>query len=139
MYYEARVYSIVHTTDAYEAAKMIKKENHYFNEVVTWVSRDKNFKIFAVADRHLGNPLLELAILRKLIDDTTETYCQVESITSGWIESSEELEKYLEESETSTWIMNAQALLIIDEPKGVEQANFICGCCGEWFKGNVKE
>ena len=138
MYYESRVHEVISTEGAYDAALKIKNGTIHGHQVATWTGEDKQYQFYAVPDGHIDNPLLELAILRKEITNADSGYQQVESITNGWIESPEMLSKYLLEAETSEWIMASNAQLLTGSPKGNETANFTCGCCGSWFKDNIK-
>ncbi|MCH5685469.1 hypothetical protein LWM68_15115 [Niabella sp. W65] len=139
MYYEARTHEIVEVTNAVEAAIKIKSGKIYTYQVMKWISRNGKFFMYAVPDGHLDNMLLELAILRQEINQNEPRYQQIESITNGWIDDAYTLGKYLEESESSDFIMSTNAQLIIGRPKGHEMAWFTCGCCGNSFLGNVQE
>ncbi|OJV52474.1 MAG: hypothetical protein BGO31_07440 [Bacteroidetes bacterium 43-16] len=139
MYYEARTHEIVEVTSAIEAAIRIKSGKIQTYQVMKWTSKDRMYNMYAVPDGHIDNMLLELAILRQEILLVDAPYQQVESITNGWIDDPVNLGKYLEESESSDFIMNENAQLIVGRPSGNERAHFICGCCGTTFLGNVKE
>lgn len=104
-----------------------------------WVSRDQRHYMYAVPDGHLDEMLSELAILRETINPENRTFQQIESITNGWIKGVEALATYLEEAELSDIIMVRKAQLIVGKPQGHEEANFTCGCCGNWFKDNVQK
>ena len=139
MYYESRVHEVVETKDAFDAAMKIKNGTIRSYQVVAWLGQRSQYRFYAIPDGHIDNPMLELAILRKDICKSASPYQQVESITNGWIKSPEELGKYFTEAENSELLMVSDAQLIVDAPKGHEAANFTCGCCGAWFKGNVKD
>lgn len=70
MYYEARVHEIYEVQNAEHAAQLIKSGTMHSCQVPCWISADGVYKMFAVPDGHIDNPLLELAILRKHIADT---------------------------------------------------------------------
>jgi hypothetical protein len=139
MYYQSRVYVLVQAKNACDAARKIKSREIQTNEVLSWKSRNGEFQMYAVPDGHLDEMMCELAILRKPIAADSINYQQIESITNAWIEGAHALGKCLEEAETSDLIMQRNAQLIIDKPKGDEMASSTCGCCGAWFKGNVQE
>ncbi|MBO9681964.1 MAG: hypothetical protein J7502_04745 [Flavisolibacter sp.] len=139
MYYEARTHEIIEVQNALQAAIRIKSGQLQTYQVMKWKSKDGKFFMYAVPDGHLDTMLLELAILRQKIDIVNSPYLQVESITNGWIKGAETLAKYLEEAESSTLIMKSNAQLIVGKPKGHERAWFTCGCCGNYFYGNVQE
>lgn len=139
MYYEARTHEIVEVTNAMEAAIKIKSGSIQTYQVMKWTSNDGKYFMYAVPDGHIDNMLLELAILRQEIHSINANYQQVESITNGWIDNIDILGKYLQESETSNFIMIKNAQLITGNPQGHEKAWFTCGCCGTSFLANVKE
>jgi len=139
MYYEARIHQIVEVASAIAAAEKIRSESMYTYQVMKWTSKDGNYYMYAVPDGHLDEMLAELAILRQNKDQEDAPYQQIESITNGWIEGTDMLARYLQDAESSTMIMKSNAQLIIDKPKGDEQASFTCGCCGSWFKDNVQK
>lgn len=139
MYYEARIHQIIEVTNAMAAAEKIKNGNIPGYQVMKWISSDEKFYMYAVPDGHIDNILLELAILKQAIESEGAPYQQVESITNGWIGDAEILGRFLEAAESSDIIMHANAQLILDKPNGHEIATFTCGCCGNWFKGNVQK
>lgn len=139
MYYEARVHELREVQNAEKAAELIKSGRMHSYQVPCWISQDGLYKIYAVPDGHIDDPFLELAILRKPLSDENEPLKQVESITNGWIDTTDALAVYLQQAENSDIIMKSKVTLIVGKPKGDEHANFTCGCCGTWFTGNVQE
>jgi hypothetical protein len=139
MYYEARVHELIEVISAEAAAGLIRSDKMYAYQVPCWNSQNGLYKMYAVPDGHIDNPFLEIAILRKPSSDENAPLMQVESITNGWIRSTNALAIYLQDAEKSDIVMNSNATLIVGNPKGDEQANFTCGCCGNWFSGNVQE
>ncbi len=137
MYYEARIHEIVEVADATAAAALIRGNIRSY-QVVSWISKDEKFQMYAVPDGHIDEQMAELAILRKTAGDAEGKYQQVESITNAWIETVEELALFLEQAEDSDLIMSTDAQLIIGKPEGHEVAYFICSCCGSTFRGNIK-
>jgi hypothetical protein len=132
MYFEARTHQLRPVRDAHEAAKIVKEGPQVWSEVLTW--QGKTHEMLCVADGHLNNMFLEVAMLRKEPDGS---YLQVESITAGWVNSTEHLAKLFLQAETALPVKRVQ--LIIGEPQGHEQAWFTCGCCGNDFKDSVKK
>lgn len=132
MYFEARIHALREVESRMQVALLIKEQKVPWYEVLAWAGEKYTF--LCVADGHVENPFLEVAILRQEEDGT---YYLIESITAGWIETPEKLELELAEAERANPIRKAQ--LIIGAPHGYEIAMFTCGCCGKRFKGNVKE
>ena len=139
MYYEARVHEILEVKDPEAAANLFKSGTLHSYQVPCWISKDGLYKIYAVPDAHIDKPDFELAILRRSLANEEAPLQQVESITNGWIDSAAKLAVTLLEAETSNIVMNSNATLIVGKPTGTEVARFECGCCGEFFDGNVKE
>ncbi|GEP97683.1 hypothetical protein [Chitinophaga cymbidii] len=132
MYFEARVHLIRNITSRKEAAILIKEQKSHWYEALAWQGNTHVF--LCVADGHIDNMFLEIAVLRQEPDGS---FWQVESITAGWIETAEELEHYFMEAEQANPFKKVQ--LIVEVPKDHEFVRFICGCCGNIFQGNVKK
>ena len=131
MYYEARTHQLLPVANAMDAAIKIKGGLVANYQVPTWTEGLN--PVYIVPDGHINNPMFELAILTNINGELT----QVETITNGWIDTTEELEEYFTKALSNNYNMG-KAQLIIDKPTGKETANFECGCCGNGFKSNVK-
>jgi hypothetical protein len=132
MYYETRTHSKRNVANATEAAKIIKAEQAQSYEALQW--QNENGTFFAVSDAHINDSdFAETAMLF----EKDGKYFQIESITAGWVESVDELAQIFISSEKHFFVKQ-KTHLIFDAPKGHEKAQFTCGCCGEWFVGNVQ-
>jgi len=134
MYYEAIVHKLHPVASSDEAAKVIKSGNVNDWDAVSWKGSDgKNY--IAVNDAHIDDSAFaETAVIR----DDDGVFTQLESITVAWCKSPEEVGKYFKQVETQDFTMG-KTQLIIGSPTDLQRANFICGCCGEWFKDFVKK
>ena len=130
MYYETKTHQTVEVQDAIAAAAFIRSKEMRTYHAIKWNVGDRF--IYAVPDGHADEPLTELAV----IEQTKQSFKQIESLTNASIESTEDLAKYLKEAEDGKINMGATNL-ILGAPTGKENASFTCGCCGEWFKSNV--
>lgn len=129
MYFESIVHRIRKAVDAEDAARLLKGGAEPY-EAIEW--ENENGCFLAVSDTHIDDiPFGETALLQRKED----RYYQIESLTVAWM-SETELVKQLRRFETSpsVWV---EKNLIVDKPHKDDKAQFICGCCGEWFTGNV--
>jgi hypothetical protein len=139
MYFEPRTHELVSVSSAHEAAEKIKDGTIKSYQVATWPTHnDPTVFMYAVPDGHLDNMMLELAMLRKSVNE--KQFLQVESITNGWIDSIKGLADCLLNSETANDpIFIKPVQIIFGQPEGHEIATFECSCCGESFRDNVKK
>lgn len=129
MYLESIVHKIRKAGDAEEAARLLKGGAQAY-EAIEW--ENENGCFVAVSDTHIDDiPFGETALFQK----KEGRYFQIESLTVAWMSETELVRKlkYFETSPT-TWV---EKRLIVDKPHTDDTAQFICGCCGEWFTGNV--
>jgi Zn finger protein HypA/HybF involved in hydrogenase expression len=132
MYFESVEHKIKQVQTAKEAAELIHSGKVLSYEAITW--KNENGEFFAVSDTHIDDIAFgETAILKK----ENNLFYQIESITSAWVKTPEELTKIFEESETDEPI-KSKASLIIGKAT-TEKANFTCGCCGDWFHSSVSK
>ena len=134
MYYEARTHQLLPVANAMEAADKIRMGECKWYQVPTFTVPETGQNVHIVCDGWIDNPKLELAVLMPI----NGKLMQIESLTNGWMNSSEELADSIIQAINEPQIM-CEAKLIVGEPKGNETAWFDCGCCGTDFKGNVKE
>ncbi len=130
MYFETVEHKIKEVQTAKEAAELIHSGKVISYEAINWKSNNGEF--FAVSDTHIDDVAFgETAILKK----DNDIFYQIESITSAWVKTPEELTKLFKESEI-TELFKTKCSLIIGKAT-TEKANFTCGCCGDWFHSSV--
>lgn len=109
------------------------KENQGGSYMVPSLVLGDGRKVIAAPSYEFGS-FFETALI--VADTDGKTY-QVESITAGWIKTSEELADYFEKGVAIPYYCKSECNLIFGQPKGTETAYFTCGCCGSKFHGNV--
>lgn len=133
MFYEARTHELLPVSDAAAAARVIKTKEAKFYQIPTW--EQDGVKIMAVNDCHPdGSSFEETAVIKVMPDGS---FYQIESITAAWC-TEPELTDYFLKAITAPCSMG-KANVIIGKPQGTEMAVFSCGCCGNSFKGNVRQ
>lgn len=132
MYFETTVHTEKQIAGAREAAELIKAGALHGYEALTWTNTTNWTQYFVVNDAGC-NYYHEVAIIVKQQDGT---FVQIESLTAGWIKTVEELSKSIEECFQEP-AMQKPVKLMFNQVDPTAVANFTCGCCGEWFKGNV--
>lgn len=137
MYYESIIHEEVKVADAKAAAEHIRSDERAPYKAVTWTNEKGQF--YVCSDGHIDNPFIEVAFIKKVqVPDDTALFLKTESFTNGWIDTTEKLHKYFEEAEAHTE-GHATQLLLGKEDARFASAMFICGCCGEQFRGMVLE
>ena len=129
MYYEARTHSEVkfeNITQAVEAVKTGKVER---SQVPTFPVA--KHKVYLVDDGHINDTrFAEVAVLVEW--EASIGIIQIESITGKYL-----TENMILQAAATPPIQSVAQLVFT--PTGKEDAWFVCGCCGEDFKGNVKK
>lgn len=104
-----------------------------FNAITLDIS---GITIYLVSDVHIDDPdWAEIAIIAEYKNHKA----QIESYTGkvlGVPQLYEVIADYFMDEYDITW---CKAAKLNFELTGKEEAQFICGCCGSWFTGNVKE
>lgn len=131
MYYETRIYKPEQVTGSLEAAERLKSGKIYAYEALTY--KTPKGDVFIVDDSHCDRPFLEVAVIL----NNGVGMRQIESITAGWINTAPELAKYFDDAISEPCDMG-KASLNLNHADVNETGNFECGCCGSYFKGNVK-
>jgi hypothetical protein len=132
MYFETTMHRTRAVESAAQAARIIKErdELHDFDALI-WNANDRRLAV--VADNHCNNSWLEVAVI------DLNRGVQIESITAGWIETADELQRYFEECETTDFKMCSSVTLPLDNEGGDTRASFECGCCGTGFESTYRE
>lgn len=131
MYYEAIPQTEPITLDVTELATRLKSGEKSHITPFRY-EHEGNFYLVVSDVSVNSSPFFESAIIREA------DMMQIESLTIGWIDTPEEVKQYLINSCTEPCNMG-KADLIIGNPKNDDVASFECGCCGSYFKGNVKK
>lgn len=138
MYYEGRIYVLHAVRDAHEAAQLMFGRELEWYKVPVW-ELESGHKMMLVADGHLDSMFDEVAVIRQEGD----RMYQVESITLGWIKSADYFEELILPCEAPNFRgddpIKRQVVLSIGEPRIDTIAGMMCGCCGAWFKGVVRD
>lgn len=143
MYYEAvklQKYPVPNITQALWATGLILVDGIRFTprastfQAITFDI--SGITVYLVSDVHIDDPdWAEVAIIIEYKGHST----QVESYTGSTLSVDklyEVIADYFMDEYDITWCKAAQLNF---ELTGKEEAQFICGCCGSWFTGNVKE
>jgi hypothetical protein len=126
MYYETREHRFKDVANALEAARYIKESSERsICDAVRFGDK------VVVADAHCDSPFFEVAVLRQLGENDFQ---QIDSITAGWVKTTEELAKYFETANENM----GKANLTIGSFAPTKMAYFTCGCCGNGFKSNAE-
>ncbi len=132
MYYESIPHKITPVADATEAAAKIKEGKASSIEALSWTN--ENGKFYVVSDSHIDDsPFAETAVLKEIDSE----FFQIDSITAAWIHTKEELTTCFVDAANNPPIERKTQLIV---GESTNQMAFIsCGCCGNRFRGNVKE
>jgi hypothetical protein len=130
MFYESIPQKVVPVANATEAAEKIKTGQVYSGQALFYQS--SHGKFYVVSDSHIDDrAFAEVAFIQEINGELF----QIESITAAWVETTEELAEMFVSTETEPAI-KSKTQLILGEPIN-QIASFTCGCCGQWFRGNV--
>ena len=129
MYYETIIHKLKPFNSIIEAATAIKTDQLHSFEIA------KVDDILYVSDAHIDDPnFSEIAVLQCMPNGT---YLQIESLTNR---SDTSIERLAELMDCSSDKGKGYSVCIqIDTVDPQAMANFTCGCCGQWFTGNIKE
>ncbi len=134
----SQVFDPIIAANAAEAAQLIKTNKVNSYQAITYPAKTYGF-IFIVPNGGINDPFLEVAV----IHDRDGNRTLIESITAGWIDEVEELEKHFIDSEGSGFSRPSSLLLTtdtdLDSKKATQKAHFICGCCGDGFTSTIQE
>lgn len=121
--------------DAHKAARLMFGRELEWYKVPIW-ELESGYKMMLVADGCLDSMFDEVAVIRWEGD----RMYQVESITLGWIKSADYFEELILPCEDGMDDpIKRQVVLSIGEPRADTIAGMMCGCCGAWFNGVVKD
>jgi hypothetical protein len=130
MFYESIPQKVVPVSHATEAAEKIKTGQVHSGQALFY--ENSHGKFYVVSDSHIDDSAFaEVAFIQEINGDLFQT----ESITAAWVETAEKLAEMFVSTETEPAI-KTKTQLILGEPVN-QIAHFTCGCCGQWFRGNV--
>lgn len=130
MYYESIPQNPPITLDVKEVANRLKQsETSHITPFRYEV--EGNYYLLVSDVNTNSSAFAESAVIRE------SDMMQIESLTIAWMETTEEIERYLIDSCINPHVMG-KADLIIGNPKEDAQGWFECGCCGTSFKSGVK-
>ena len=130
MYYESIPQNQPITLDVKEVANRLKQQG--LSHITPFRYEVEGNYYLLVSDVNVNSsPFAESAVIRE------SDMMQIESLTIAWMESTEEVERYLIDSCIEPHVMG-KASLIIGTPTEDAIGYFECGCCGNGFKSGVK-
>jgi|GEM_PF-1898602 hypothetical protein len=133
MYFETTMHATREVESAQLAARIIKLHDGLRDfDALIWTAPNGR-RLALVADNHCNNPWLEVAVI------DLDRNCQIESITAGWCDTTEQLQSYFEECETTDQVFRQDIRLPLDGQNDDAPATFECGCCGTDFESTYAE